>query len=338
MRSQGSDAGPTPTQYHAEPSTALHAAAASPHRYPANPAPTTNAVAIDVCVCTFQRSAALARLLESLAAQTAAPRFRVLVADNHAEPVEAEHVDGLARTLGLDVYYLHAPAANISIARNACLDHASAAFVAFIDDDETAAPDWLAQLSAAMRDADAVFGRVQAQYDADAPAWARAGDFHSKLPAQSETGACGTGHTANVMIRRDSIGARRFDPALGRSGGEDTLFFALLRQDGARLRVAPAALVHEPVERARANLHWLARRACSSGQTHARMLRATGRAGIALAPLSALKLAYCLLAVALTAGSAVRWRRNLLRACLHLGVLSRTLGVPDVELYGRASP
>lgn len=337
MRPQGSDAGPTPTQHQAESSAALHAAAMSAPSDPASLAPTADAVAIDVCVCTFQRSTELARLLESLAAQETAPRFRVLVADNHAEPVEAAHVELLARQLALDVRYLHAPAANISIARNACLDHATAAFVAFIDDDETAAPDWLAQLSAAMPDADAVFGRVQAQYDADAPAWARAGDFHSKLPAQSEAGACGTGHTANVMIRRDSIGARRFDPALGRSGGEDTLFFALLRQDGARLRVAPAALVHEPVEHTRANLRWLARRACSSGQTHARMLRATGRAGIALAPLSALKLAYCLLAVALTAGSAVRWRRNLLRACLHLGVLSRTLGTPDLELYGKAT-
>jgi hypothetical protein len=40
--------------------------------------------------------------------------------------------------LSLDCLYVHAPARNISIARNACLDAADAPLIAFIDDDETA--------------------------------------------------------------------------------------------------------------------------------------------------------------------------------------------------------
>jgi succinoglycan biosynthesis protein ExoM len=305
-----------------------------PSSDPISSVPAPADVAVDICVCTYQRTHSLQRLLQSLAAQRDAPRFRIVIADNHPSPVEADRAAQWAASLSLDIHYLHAPAGNISIARNACLDHARAEFSAFIDDDEVAAPDWLARLLHAMQDADIVFGPARACYGGDAPAWIGEGDFHSKIPAHRGDGSCDTGHTANVLMRRSCVGAHRFDLALGRSGGEDTLFFAMLKSAGARLRYCAAASVHESIDGARMNFSWLFRRAYASGQAHARVLRFQRVRSTTRVPVAALKTLYSTAAALLTCWSPVRWRRHVLRACLHTGVATTLLGAGDLELYG----
>src|SRR5690606_33419483 len=111
-------------------------------------------------------------------------RVGIIVADNDEVPSARDLVLRLARELDLPVRYIHCPARNISIARNACLDASRARFVAFIDDDETALEDWLVRLVKAAESsrADAVLGPVRAGYGAEAPRWMRRGDFHSTFP------------------------------------------------------------------------------------------------------------------------------------------------------------
>jgi succinoglycan biosynthesis protein ExoM len=64
-------------------------------------------------------------------------------------------------------------ARNISVARNACLDAATAPLVAFIDDDEVASPEWLVALVGTWEssNADVVLGPVQALYGARLCGW-----------------------------------------------------------------------------------------------------------------------------------------------------------------------
>ena len=114
-------------------------------------------------------------------------------------------VDALRAELPFDIVYVHCPAANISIARNACLDNCSGDFLAFIDDDETASPEWLVELLAvaAATGADAVLGPVSAVYDDAAPGWMQRGDFHSTQPVWVG-GEIRTGYTCNVLLRRAS--------------------------------------------------------------------------------------------------------------------------------------
>lgn len=294
--------------------------------------------AVDVCVCTFRR-ATLRDTLNSLAAQDAAPAFRVIVTDND-DTRSAEGMVNAARIeLGLDIVYIHAPARNISIARNGCLDAATADLVAFVDDDETAGPDWLAQLVRRLEasGADVVLGPVKARYAADAPGWVVKGDFHSFGPAFRANGEIDTGYSSNVLFRHTAIGPIRFDPALGRTGGEDTLFFARLHAAGARLDYAPEAVVFELATPSRAKLSWLAKRSFRSGQTHARMLRAGGQGPLGIAALAGVKAVYCTGAAILTLWSPVELRRNLLRGALHAGVVARAFGAPDLKLYGEAA-
>lgn len=295
---------------------------------------TSEPVAVDICVCSFRRTAALERLLRSLVAQRGAPPFQVIVADNHSEPELAARIAEWRTQLGLRLHYVHAPERNISIARNACLDAAQASWLVFVDDDEIAEPDWLATLLRAGNQADVVFGPVLAIYGQLMPLWLREGDFHSKQPVLNRNAACDTGYTANVLIRRSAIGACRFDPKLGRTGGEDTLFFAQMAAEGARLRYCAGALMHEPVPAERASLRWLSRRAFASGQAHARVLRLAGPTPMLAFPLAALKAGYCTMMTLLTLPRAVAWRRHFLRGRFHLGVLSGLFGGSAREIYG----
>lgn len=291
------------------------------------------AVLVDVCVCTFRRPS-LAKTLASIKAQTlAADRFRIIVADNdHAPSARALVERALEGQVGF--LYVPAPARNISVARNACLDAATADYIAWIDDDEVADPDWLERLVATLgaHDCDAVFGPVQAVYADDAPAWAVAADLHSTRPVWTRRGV-DTGYTSNALVKRAVIGARRFDPDLGRSGGEDTDFFTRLHAGGARFASAPDAVVREAVSEERLSLSWLLKRAFRSGQTHARRhLQPHGRRA-AEAVVALIKSGACVALAAANVGSAPGWRRALVRGALHVGVLARLAGVREGRLY-----
>ncbi|MEW9617614.1 glycosyltransferase family 2 protein [Shinella sp. S4-D37] len=299
----------------------------------------TAALRIDIAVCTFRRTAALGETLASLAALKVPPgvTLRVIVADNDVEPSARPCAEAARKNLPMALAYVHCPAGNISLARNACLEAADADFLAFIDDDETAEPQWLESLLAtATGGADVVLGPVRAQYGPDAPGWMRRGDFHSTRPVWV-SGEIRTGYTCNVLLRlaAPAIAGRRFDHALGRSGGEDTAFFTEVHAAGGRIAFAGKAWVNEPVPPARARFSWLAQRRLRMGQTHGRLLagRGTGRAGAA--GLAAVKAGFCLAAATALVLLPARRNRFLLRGLLHAGVIGGLYGARAIEPYGR---
>ena len=297
---------------------------------------------VDIAVCTFRRPH-LEQTLRSLAA-IAVPddcSVRIIVADNDIAPSAEALVERLRPEMPFAIDYVHCPASNISIARNACLDHSRGEFVAFIDDDETAAPDWLVRLMEQMNasDADVVLGPVEAQYGRPAPDWMRQADFHSTRPVWVG-GEIRTGYTCNVLLRltASALAGRRFSLALGKTGGEDTEFFALANRAGARIAFAPDAWVYEPVIASRATLGWLARRRFRMGQTHGRLLarQAKGQGRPAQVGLAAAKALFCAAASVVTVFSPRRRYGYGLRAILHAGVVSGLMGVREIEQYGLA--
>lgn len=297
---------------------------------------------IDIGICTYRRLE-LEQTLHSLGAVTVpeGAKIRIIVADNDATPSARERVDALRTAVRHEIVYVHCPSANISIARNACLDNATGDFLAFIDDDETASPDWIVRLieTAKTDAADAVLGPVRAIYREDAPRWMKRGDFHSTFPVWVG-GRIITGYTCNVLLRlaAPSLAGRRFNLALGRSGGEDTEFFTHMHRMGGKIAYAPQAWVDDPVPANRATFSWLAKRKFRFGQTHGRLTGAgTGGAGtLRSLALAGAKCGFCALAGALLFFSPVRRNRYLLRACLHAGAVVGLLGVREIEQYGAA--
>jgi succinoglycan biosynthesis protein ExoM len=297
---------------------------------------TEASIEVTVCICTFRR-AALRIAIESVVRQILPPEglLRILVIDNDIEPTARHIVEGFRGELGIDVRYRHAPAQNISIARNAGLDEAETPWLAFIDDDERASSDWLEKLLAARSDAQAVFGPCEALYPEDAASWMKRADFHSNR-INERNNPIDTGYTSNVLIDMNFVRQHgiRFDLALGGTGGEDTIFFHKMYRLGGVLKYAPRAVVYEDVVASRTNIGWIATRRYRAGQTYAMMLRKfSPRDYWRSAWASPLKISTCAImsmSTAYNSGRAAWW---IMRGIFHFGVLSYALGLSIRQEY-----
>ena len=163
-----------------------------------------------------------------------------------------------------------------------------------------------------------------ATYGDAAPVWMRETALHGTGPVWVE-GEIRTGYSGNVLIDRGcpALDGLRFDLALGKSGGEDTLFFGSAHKAGARIGYAPEALVRESVPASRMSLGWLGRRRFRMGRTHARLLVTVHRRPRWQAmPVALAKAGYC--AAATLVSLPVARARNLsaLRFLLHAGVVA----------------
>lgn len=298
---------------------------------------------VDICVCTFQRDSVTETLASLMTLEVPAGiAARVIVVDNDVAPSAQARVAAFAEQAPLPIRYLHAPAGNISVARNAALDAAEGRFVAFIDDDETATPGWLAALlhESTTSGAAVVLGPVAPEFDASAPAWVRAADLHATRPVWRGGEIC-TGYTCNVLIDRThpALAARRFDPMLGQTGGEDTDFFSAAHRDGARIAFAPDAVVTEAVPLIRTSFQWLARRRYRMGQTHSHVLTTRlGQRRWRALPVAFAKALACTGVALVTLPIAHRRNSAFLRAALHLGVVAGMAGHGGLKLYGLTQP
>jgi succinoglycan biosynthesis protein ExoM len=298
---------------------------------------TEGQIDVTVCICTFRRSA-LRKAIESILGQVLPPEvlLRILVVDNDIEPTAHPLVEEYSRAGATEIRYRHAPAQNISVARNAGLDEAETRWLAFIDDDEHAAPDWLAKLLAARDGAHAVFGPCEAVYREDAPGWMKRADFHSNRVPERK-GPIDSGYTSNALIDMNFVRQHgvRFDLELGCSGGEDTIFFHRVYRLGGVLKYAPQAVVYEDVVASRTNVAWIATRRYRVGQTYAFMLRKFAPQDYWRSALTTpLKIAACATMSAFmvfNSGKAAWW---LGRAIFHTGMLSYAMGSRIHQEYG----
>ena len=201
---------------------------------------------------TLRRPEGLARALESLFAQTGvADRLgEIVVVDNDPAGSAAATVAGLDGRSPCPVIYRHAPVPGVATARNVGLQATDAPLIAFLDDDEVAAPDWLAQLLAAQGEtgADVVFGPIRGRAP-DAADWLKPylEDFFGRAgPTTTRLidGPYGCGNS--LMVRRTALpGSAPFDTAADQAGGEDDALFATLADRGGRFGWAAGAWVDE---------------------------------------------------------------------------------------------
>jgi hypothetical protein len=220
--------------------------------------------AVTVVICTRERPDDLARAIESLKAQSQRG-FRVLVVDNAPTSDDtARVVDGM-RDGDLRLDYVVEPKPGLSWARNCALGHVDTDIVAWIDDDEIADENWIAEVVHAFRsfpDAAAVSGSVlPAELETWAQWWFEQYGGHTKGRGFAEAvfvGADADGQSplyplpafgagANMAFRtRALVTMGGFDVGLGAGsptlGGEDTLMFSQLLLAGHTVAYRPAAM------------------------------------------------------------------------------------------------
>jgi glycosyltransferase involved in cell wall biosynthesis len=244
---------------------------------------------VSVVICSYRRNEGLRRAAASILTQAlpAGLTIELVLVDNNPDGSAAPAVAALAAEAPFPVRYVHATMPNIAHARNAGIAAARGKAVAFMDDDEEAVPEWVAALHATAQTtgADLVFGPTEPVFESGPPAWDPTGERYRKrlalpdgamAPILGERGhAHGLGVVAsgNVLIGRACLDEPEpFDPAFGRSGGEDSDFFRRQIRRGRRAAWSERALVHEHIPPDRTELDFMVRRAYRESQTFVRFL------------------------------------------------------------------
>ncbi len=303
---------------------------------------------VGVCIPTFRRNSRLRALLDDLARQDHPPD-QVIVVDNDAAGAARAVVDecrGARPPFSID--YDVQPVPNISLTRNRTVQLAHTEWLAFIDDDERAPPDWIRRLLQAAGDhrADVILSPVLPQVPPTAPSWIRRGRFYD-FPHQPEGAPVPTNcmRFGNVLLHAALLQGEPvpFDPRFGLTAGEDIDLLARLARKGARIIWTETAPVFEPIEEKRLALRWLLRRALGGGQGFARYavaggfgpLGPLGRFGFYLRALVQMMAAFALTVLALPFGRhhAAQW---LIKATANAGKFSALWGARH-EIYGRAT-
>ena len=234
------------------------------------------AVQISICVCTYKRPGVV-NTVQSLLAQAGLSRaeHEIIVADDDPELSARDPILKLAENAPVQVRYVVSAAGNISSCRNICLDAAEGVWVAFIDDDQVAEPNWLQEMmdTALHFGADAVKCYVRAVYPPETPDWIRAGKAYTYDYGHTGREVLLPG-TCGILFRRDFSGARSllFDPRLGVTGGEDMEYFIRYRELGGKIVSCRTAVANEIVSPDRVNLSNLKKRFRGFGHVTGRVL------------------------------------------------------------------
>ena len=237
--------------------------------------PGTEPVAVSVVIPTLNRHRALERALGCILAQHLPPDTgaEIVVVDNSVDGNARSLIERIAEGAPMPIRYVSVPKPGIATARNAGVAAARGEWIAFIDDDETGGPHWLAALLAVARRGgyDAVFGPVSALADDDR----EIGPFAAYF-ARGVTAADGgdVTHRAAYLGTNNSLFAASvcalpggpFEEKLNSIGGEDSLFLQRLVHEGRRFGWAAGAEVTEWVPSRRLDWAYVRRRRFLSGQ------------------------------------------------------------------------
>lgn len=219
---------------------------------------------ISVCICTFHRRELLSKALIGVCRQVtaAAFTFEVIVVDNDQRRSAEAVVRSIESGNATRIVYDCEPEQNIALARNKAIQSAAGNLIAFMDDDECPVDEWLIRLYRTLKEfkADGVLGPVLPLFPSEAPRWLREGNIFNRRRFFTGTRlTVRDTRTGNALLSRSILpeGSVWFDPAFGRTGGEDVDFF---RKQMALDRIfvwCDDAEVYEavPPERCRSSFH-----------------------------------------------------------------------------------
>ena len=226
-----------------------------------------NAMTVSVVLCTWNRSASLARALSSIANSVfSAPlKWEVVVVDNNSNDRTRDVVSAFRAEYGDKLRYVFESRPGLSNARNAGIREAQGEILAFVDDDVTVEPAWLDNLTSPLRSGEwaGSGGRILPAHNFAPPRWF---SFENKLLvplcAYYNAGdvlseATEPPYGANMAFRRAMFGKHGgFRTDLGRTltnllSNEDTEFGRRLIAVGERLCYVPSATVYHEIHESR---------------------------------------------------------------------------------------
>ena len=223
-----------------------------------------------VVICTYNRADLLRESLASLMALEVDFDYEIVVVDNLSNDHTQSVIEEAIRDSAIPKRGVVEPTAGVSAARNRGIREARGEWIASIDDDEIADPDWLRQLVDAARSKGVrcVGGLVRLQLEADVADQLSA--VCRNLLGESVLGRAAqrysrsfTPGAGNLLVHRsvfDEVGM--YDESL-REGGEDTDLFRRIHQANIAAWYVPTAVVRHHIPEYRLSpkyLLWTAER------------------------------------------------------------------------------
>ena len=287
---------------------------------------------ISVCVCTYKRPQMLRRLLMEVIRQETGGlfTFSIVVTDNDEARSAEETVAEIGRASSIPVKYCVETRQNIALARNKVVANAEGDYLAFIDDDEFPARQWLLHLFNTCNtcNVDGVLGPVKRHFDQTPPRWLEKSQFYERrvnptgMPVEWLEA-----RTGNVLLKREMVAG---DPAPFRPefrAGEDQDFFRRKMEEGRRFVWCAEAEAFESVPPVRWKRTYLLRKGLLRGATAA--LQPNGFSSIAKSVV-AVPLYTLALLPALLLGQH-RFMTLLVKLCDHVGKLLMLMGINPIR-------
>ncbi|MCY1144468.1 glycosyltransferase family 2 protein [Actinoplanes sp. Pm04-4] len=227
---------------------------------------------------TEERWSSLVRTVACARSQSPEPAEVVVVTDHNRGLFER-----IQRELPGVTVLENAYAKGVSGNRNTGAFHAKTALVAFMDDDITAGPDWLAQLVEPFADPRVVGtgGGILPDWEGPAPRWMpdeflwAVGGSYAGMP--TETSPIRNVWSASMVVRRevfDAVGGFRvgFGKLGDRNRPEDTeLCLRMSAHDGGHWMYVPRATIRHEVPANRSSFSWFVKRCYAEGRGKVQM-------------------------------------------------------------------
>lgn len=198
----------------------------------------------------------------------------LVVADNDPEKSAWSVCKNMAVAFPFAFHYIVEPERGIVAVRNRILEESikrQADYLAFLDDDEIAAPNWLKQLYMGLihYNADVVAGHSEQIIPAEAPAWVKKGGFFklSEYPTGTLRKSASTRNIMFDLSKLCELWRLRFHPALNLLGSSDTFFFEEAYDRGAKIVWIAEAVVREEIPASRLTSQWILNRAFRAGNS-----------------------------------------------------------------------
>jgi succinoglycan biosynthesis protein ExoM len=289
---------------------------------------------VTVCICTFQRPGFLRRLLDGLLEQSTSDLFTfgIVVCDNDPEKSAETIVSEIIQKAAIAISYCDEPRKNIALARNKALSEARGEFVAFLDDDEFPAPDWLRHLYEACQryQSAGVLGPVRPHFEENPPNWILRGGFceRPEYPT-ARVMKWQESRTGNLIFRRAILEGDE-QPFLEEfpNGGEDKDFFMRMNQRGHRFIWCNEAIAYETVPPSRWTRSYMLKRALLRGRNI--LKHPTGRAAMLTKSLFAIPIYSVVLPFTLLFGQHC-FMKYCVRFCDHFGRILALIGANTVK-------
>ena len=250
---------------------------------------------ISVVICTHNRPRYLSLALDSLASQTfPAGMYEVIVVDDDATETTRNIAGDFYGRINL--HYHATEPSGLSDARNTGIRASEGKYIAFLDDDAVAGPDWLREIFSTFTSLtpqpDACGGPVDLIWESPRPEWMTKqmavflGRFdYGETGFFIRTSDRNPGGLNMAIKKTVFLQTGMFDPALGRQEGvllsnEEVDYFRRMRDAGMHLYYNPRIRVqhHVPTERTRRK--WFFSRYYWQGRSSALMTRLAGSTAV----------------------------------------------------------